>query len=181
MSELVLFGSNLDAESLASGLRGCVVSPSTLERKRNELRFAVGDSVQCRTRDGWVDATVVDLLYRDDSMAPGLVAPYQLRLEESNTLIFAPEDSHDLVRAENLARLRFAVADDVECNLGGMWATGTVVELMYREPGMPQGVVAPYQVKLCDGTLIYAPSDANEVIRRPRNGFLGRLAGALTG
>ena len=34
-SELVLMGSNLDHEALERGLRGCVVSPETLEKKLN--------------------------------------------------------------------------------------------------------------------------------------------------
>ena len=162
-STLVLMGSNLDQNTLNSGLGCCVVSPAIIESKRKALRFAVGDTVECRTQAGWVKGTVVDLLYRDESMPPGLVAPYQLRLDEDESLIFAPEDSNEVIRAKKLERLRFAVDDAIECNLGDRWAKGKIVDLMYREPG----TVAPYQIELDDGSLIYAPSDSIEVIRKP--------------
>ena len=166
-SKLVFMGSNLDPEALQRGLRGCVVSPAVLEKKRKALRFAVGDAVECRTQSGWAKGTVVDLLYREDSMPPGLVAPYQLRLEEDDALIFAPEDSNEVIRAKKLERLRFAVDDEVECNLGDRWSKGKVVSLMYREPDMPPGFVAPYQVELEEsGSTIYAPSDSKELIRK---------------
>ena len=100
---------------------------------------------------------------------PGLVAPYQLHLEESGALIFAPEDSRACVRATRLQRLRFAVGDAVECNLGERWAKGVVVDLMLtRDAAMASGVVAPYQVQLEGGGLIYAPEDAEGTIRKPR-------------
>jgi hypothetical protein len=38
---------------------------------------------------------------------------------------------------------------------------------MYREAGWAPEEVAPYQVKLEDGSLIFAPHDEDEVIRRP--------------
>ena len=36
----------------------------------------------------------------------------------------------------------------------------------YRDEYMPQGVVAPYQVKLDDGGLIYCPADQDTCVRR---------------
>jgi hypothetical protein len=51
--------------------------------------------------------------------------------------------------------LRFAVGDKVSCNTGEGWKEGTVVQLMYREAGMPAGMVAPYQVKLDSGHTIF--------------------------
>jgi hypothetical protein len=166
-SKLVVLGHDLDHDALERGLRGCVASPSVLARKLAALRFAVGDTVECRTARGWSRGTVVDRLFRDESMPPGLVAPYRLRLAEDGAFVFAPEDSKELVRATELERLRFAVGDKVECNLGERWARGAVVDLMYREPGMAPAKVAPYQVALEeDGTLIYAPSDSQDVIRK---------------
>ena len=61
--------------------------------------------------------------------------------------------------------LRFTVGTRVECNCGG-WEPGTVVKLFYREPHFPAGFVAPYQIKLDDGTLIYAPDDEDGTIRQ---------------
>jgi hypothetical protein len=36
---------------------------------------------------------------------------------------------------------------------------------MYRDDFMPPGLVAPYQVELPDGTLIWAPEDDDDFIR----------------
>ena len=170
-SRLVLLGSGLDGAALRHGLAACVASPAATQRKLDALRFAVGDAVECLTQSGWCNATVVERLWRDDGMPPGVVAPYQLRLDDGgggDRRIFAPEDSKDVVRATALARLRFAVGEAVECNLGERWAKGVVVDLMYREAGMASGGVAPYQVELEGGGRIYAPSDVEEVVRRPR-------------
>lgn len=73
--------------------------------------------------------------------------------------------------------LRFAVGDEVECNVGH-WVQGVVVRLWYREPEWPEDKRVPYQVRLADGSedLIYAPADRNGLIRRPTsNGDLGDL------
>ena len=167
-STVMVVGSNIDHAALERGLRDCMVSPETLEKKLRALRFAIGDTVECRTQRGWSKARVVDRLYRDESMPAGLVAPYQLLLEEGNGLIYAPEDSKEVVRATRLERLRFAVDDAVECNLGDRWAKGRVVDLMYREPGTVPAMVAPYQIELEESSaLIYAPSDSNAVVRKP--------------
>ena len=37
---------------------------------------------------------------------------------------------------------------------------------MYREDFMPPGMVAPYQIKLDKGDLIYAPADEDDIIRK---------------
>jgi hypothetical protein len=37
---------------------------------------------------------------------------------------------------------------------------------MFRDEYMPEGVIAPYQVKLDKGDLIYAPADDNQLIRK---------------
>ena len=71
---------------------------SVVQRKADALRFVVGDKVECRIGNGWSPGTVVALLYRDDNMAPGMVAPYQIQLEGSGNLIFAPADDDRCVR-----------------------------------------------------------------------------------
>ena len=45
----------------------------------------------------------------------------------------------------------------------GEWVPGRVVRLLYDEPGFEKP--AAYQVKLDDGTLIYAPEDTDSYIR----------------
>merc|ERR1711907_400923 len=69
-------------------------------------------------------------------------------------------------RAKRLKRLRFDVGDAVECRTGAGpedWSAGEIVDRLWKTPS---GQVAPYQIKLKDGTLIYAPADDNQVIRR---------------
>ena len=65
--------------------------------------------------------------------------------------------------------LRFGRGARVVCNTGRNseepWEAGTVVALYHREEGWAPGEVVPYQVRLNDGTLIYAPFDADGCIR----------------
>ncbi len=65
--------------------------------------------------------------------------------------------------------MRFVVGDRVECRIGPHpvkgWAPGRVVKLYYSEPNWPPGAIAPYQVWLHDGRLIYAPQDVEQLIR----------------
>jgi hypothetical protein len=65
-----------------------------------------------------------------------------------------------------LVNLRFAVGDRVKCQCGE-WVPGRVVRLLYDGPEIenPGWDYAPYQVKLDDGRLVYAPSDDDETIR----------------
>merc|ERR1712113_270110 len=74
--------------------------------------------------------------------------------------------------AKKIEALRFAIGDEVECYMDG-WFSGIVVAHMYRdEDHMPQGMVVPYQIRLDDGDLIWAPADCDSVIRAKvqRNG-----------
>lgn len=78
--------------------------------------------------------------------------------------------------SEELPRLRFAVGDRVQCKVGpgngeDAWQVGTIVQLWYRESKWPTNRVAPYQVKLDIGPLIYAPIDEDRVCRAV-SGFL---------
>ena len=65
--------------------------------------------------------------------------------------------------------LRFGRGARVVCNTGrkadAPWEAGTVVALYHREEDWAPGEVVPYQVRLNDGTLIYAPFDADGCIR----------------
>ena len=78
-------------------------------------------------------------------------------------------------------KLRFGVGDRVECNAGS-WMAGSVVALWYSEPGWPTSRVAPYQVELDDGRLIYAPADAERLIRAEPGSMLADiLSGEASG
>ena len=75
---------------------------------------------------------------------------------------WAPEDEN--IRSEK-GPPRFEIGARVACTIGeGERAHGTVVAHYYREDGWPPAQWAPYQVKLDDGSLIFAPYDFDECI-----------------
>ena len=66
--------------------------------------------------------------------------------------------------------LRWKVGDDVECwwrnsDAPGCWLRGTVLSHWWRSEQWPKGQYAPYQVRLSNGTLIFAPRDDDSCIR----------------
>eukprot|EP00316_Scyphosphaera_apsteinii_P008368 CAMPEP_0119308818 /NCGR_PEP_ID=MMETSP1333-20130426/12785_1 /TAXON_ID=418940 /ORGANISM="Scyphosphaera apsteinii, Strain RCC1455" /LENGTH=454 /DNA_ID=CAMNT_0007312675 /DNA_START=1 /DNA_END=1365 /DNA_ORIENTATION=+ len=100
-SKLVFIGKNLDATALRAQFRDCLAIPANLEKKLKALRFDIGQRVLCKTGEGdtgWSLGTVSKLMWRDDDdMDPGMVAPYQL-LMDNGDILSAPADSDDLVR-----------------------------------------------------------------------------------
>ena len=62
-------------------------------------------------------------------------------------------------------KLRFQTGDRVECNSESGWSPGVIVQLAYREPEFGVGFLAPYQVSLDNGRLIFCPSDDDMCIR----------------
>ena len=67
---------------------------------------------------------------------------------------------------QHLTNLRFPIGTRVECNTGD-WVAGTVVKQFYVEKSrFAQGMCVPYQVKLDDGRVIFAPYDRDNIIRR---------------
>lgn len=46
------------------------------------------------------------------------------------------------------------------------WAPGEVVALYYREDNWPPDAVAPYQIRLDSGSLIFAPHDHDMLIQQ---------------
>jgi G3E family GTPase len=98
MSKLVFIGKNIDKDELKAGFAACAITPELTSKKMKSLRFAVGDRVECNTDRGWSKGEVVALMYRDEGMPPGMVAPYQVKLEGSNTNIYAPADEDSIIR-----------------------------------------------------------------------------------
>jgi len=96
-SKLVFIGKNLNHTELKAGFEACVLSPELLEKKKASLRFTIGSKVQCNTGGGWKSGQVVTLWYRDEFMPPGMVAPYQVQLDDGS-LIYAPSDQEELIR-----------------------------------------------------------------------------------
>ena len=121
-SKLVFIGKNLDAVELAKGFDACLATPENMKKKVDALRFAVGDEVLCKTDlTEWTRGKVVALMYRDDQMPQGMVAPYQVQLDPQprqqtagadqpvpddaggqdhaeGRLIWVPEDTDDVIR-----------------------------------------------------------------------------------
>lgn len=99
-SKLVFIGKDLDANELAAGFNGCLQTPEVLLQKREALRFGIGAAVECKTGPGdWSTGTVLTLMYRDDTMPPGLVAPYQVKLDADGSLNWVQRDSDEFVRS----------------------------------------------------------------------------------
>merc|ERR1712216_259194 len=97
-NKLVFIGKNLDHEALKAEFKKCLVTPEQQAKKLKSLRFAVGDKVQCNTEKGWLPGSIVAVMYRADYMQPGMVAPYQIKLDGGD-LIFAPADSNNCIRS----------------------------------------------------------------------------------
>lgn len=87
-----------------------------------------------------------------------------IKWKEGKKAPWPPRGSHLFEPA-----LRFAVGDRVECRVGPHpvkgWAAGRIIKLHYSESTWPPNVEAPYQIKLNDGRLIFAPQDTDAVIR----------------
>ena len=63
--------------------------------------------------------------------------------------------------------LRFDVGDRVQCNVGhpeAVWVDGKIIKLWYTQRSF-DGKLAPYQVQLDSGRLIYASVDVDYCIR----------------
>ena len=98
-SKLVFIGKNLEKDLITAEFKACVSSPELRAKKIAALRFKIGDKVSCNSKDGWHVGTVVDVLYREEFMPMGFVAPYQVKLDDAKgTLIFVPVDSDEVCR-----------------------------------------------------------------------------------
>ena len=61
---------------------------------------------------------------------------------------------------------RFGVGDRVKCKVSQtQWKRGIVAKLDYRAENWPADKVAPYQVKLLNGVLIFVPIDNDSLVR----------------
>ena len=97
VSKLVFIGKNLDHAELQREFLACLSTPEAREKRLKALRFAIGDKVKCNLGSSWGAGKVVALMYREDTMPPGMVAPYQVELD-SGDVIFAPSDDDSVVR-----------------------------------------------------------------------------------
>jgi len=98
-SRMVFIGRNLNAKALAARFNACLATPENMAAKGAKYRFAVGDRVECRTgATEWTPGTIYALNYRDDQMPQGMVAPYQIELDDDEGLIWAPKDHDSVIR-----------------------------------------------------------------------------------
>jgi len=100
-SKLVFIGKNLDKAALTDGFKACLETVERVAEKIKQLRFKIGDKVQCKTgldKNPWSTGEVVAIMYRDNSMPPGVLAPYQVKLDKGD-LIYAPMDDDVIIRA----------------------------------------------------------------------------------
>jgi len=75
--------------------------------------------------------------------------------------IDTPENVQALLDRAGLGSLRFEVRDRVRCCVGSQWVAGAVVKLAH----WTGRAICPYQVKLDDGKLVYAPHDQEQFIQ----------------
>ena len=104
-SKLVFIGKNLNHAELKAGFDACIATPEQQEKKKKAMRFAIGDRVSCNTGGGWQPGVVEALMYRDEHMPPGMVAPYQVKLDNGD-LIYAPKDTDEIIRKETQGKRR---------------------------------------------------------------------------
>ena len=96
-SKLVFIGKNLDHAELKAAFAACAVTDDSRQKKLKSLRFGVGDKVECNTGGSFQKGEVKSLMYREEGMPPGMVAPYQVKLQ-SGSMIYVPEDTDGFVR-----------------------------------------------------------------------------------
>mmetsp|Transcript_77932 Transcript_77932/g.215426 ORF Transcript_77932/g.215426 Transcript_77932/m.215426 type:complete len:572 (-) Transcript_77932:92-1807(-) len=78
-------------------------------KRRQELRFDVGDVVMCNLgSDGWKLGRVIALHYREEGWPPGRVAPYQVALEGDHSLIYVPQEDPRFCREATREDLNIA-------------------------------------------------------------------------
>ena len=119
-SKMVFIGRNLDRKALEARFNSCLATPENRAKQAEMLRFSISDRVECNIEGSWSAGTVTGLMYRDDKMPPGMVAPYQVQLDVDGRLIWAPMDDDRCIRVlfeeetEEDEEDRTAEADEVE-------------------------------------------------------------------
>mmetsp|Transcript_26876 Transcript_26876/g.70598 ORF Transcript_26876/g.70598 Transcript_26876/m.70598 type:complete len:574 (+) Transcript_26876:46-1767(+) len=120
------------------------------------------------SRGATFDEVLQDKLEALRSTAPGSAAP--LPPDAAAAGAAAPGGAG---AAATPPQLRFKVGDLILAKVGmegENWQEGKVVAVGYREPHFPPGFVAPYQLQLKSGQLIFAPYDRDDIIRPRKAG-----------
>lgn len=96
--KLTFIGKDLDHAALKAGFMECMATEENKQKRVKLLRFKVGDAVECNLGPEWGKGKIVKLMYRDASFPPGFTAPYQIKLDNDDDLIYAPEDTDTCIR-----------------------------------------------------------------------------------
>lgn len=99
---LTFIGKNLNHEELRNGFYDCMATEENQAKRLKLLRFDVGDRVECRVGPAptdWSLGKVIDRMWKSPS---GMVAPYQVELDDGTT-IYAPADDNQLIRIPQMA------------------------------------------------------------------------------
>ena len=99
--KLIFIGKDLDHDALREGFNECLATPENRQKRIDKLRFKVGDRVECKYGGGWAAGVVVAHLFRGPPLPLGKSVPYQVKLDEANSLIFAPADDNRVIRKED--------------------------------------------------------------------------------
>jgi len=150
--------------------------------------FKVGSRVDIcfdKAKDEWASGTVSHISLDWVDIDPIHGAPYHIILDYNRTVgthkaFWGPFDcirESDVAAPANVkVDLRFSVGDRVECmvpdkagntnNFNSFsWSPGTIVQTNYTVSS-EENFVAPYQIQLDVGRLIFAPADNDSIIRR---------------
>ena len=138
-----------------------------------EATYKIGARVECKLEaDGtkWFPGTVLQS-HEDWYRSPIDTPPYFIRFDYGRERPFwGPRER---IRATRVAYkkgadvpLRFGVGDRVDCSVDDEWIPGMVIKCWYREDDFENGHAVPYQVRLDDGDLVFAPIDDGYCIRR---------------
>ena len=112
-----------------------------------EYRFEVGTVVMCNLGSkGWKPGRVIALDYQEDNWPKERVAPYQVILEETHTLIFVPEDDERYCREISEEEIRIYNRIDALASLPPDMNESTEVTENIREI---ESTVNPYNELKC--------------------------------
>ena len=106
---LIFIGRHLDREMLTRGFEACRdIHEYILEANvtSTTLRFAVGDTVICRTApEDYSLGVIAAVFHREPQFPPGHFVPYQVKLQ-SGGYVYVPADRDLYVRTETFGQRR---------------------------------------------------------------------------
>ena len=128
-----------------------------IRKVNTELRFDIGDEVQCWYNEKWERGWVVQQDYEEPQ---AVFHPYQVELD-NNVLIYAPKDDDDHIQIARRFEVGACVLYRHSDDQSEQWVTGHVVanNVVDRE-----GKVCPYEVKLENGKLVNVLEDVDKYI-----------------